>query len=189
MKAHIVIALLAAVVPAAAWAQSAVTLAGSSRARACFEAAQQPRIPREAERTCDRALSEEGLTIADRAATLVNRGIVRMQAQKLAAALADYDAAIAARPETAEAYVNKGIALTKAGRDAEAVQTLSEAIARNPERPEIAYYTRAMAQESLGRVREAYEDYSRAAQLAPAWAEPAEQLQRFKTIRRKTATA
>jgi tetratricopeptide (TPR) repeat protein len=102
-------------------------------------------------------------------------------------AIMDFDAAIALQPEFAEAYVNKGIALVRLGnRDDEAVASLSQGIARNPLRPEIAYYQRAVANEGLGRVREAYEDYSRAAALAPEWADPAEQLQRFQTVRAKT---
>lgn len=167
---------------------AAVATLGSGYAKACFEAAEKGRPPRAALRICDSALLDESLAAHDRAATLVNRGIIQMQARNLPAAIADYDAAIRARPETAEAYVNKGIALVRQGdRDGEAVAQLSEGIARNPNRPEIAYYTRAIANEMLGRTRAAYDDYARAAQLAPGWAEPAEQLQRFQTVRRKTA--
>ncbi|MFZ4689411.1 MAG: tetratricopeptide repeat protein [Polymorphobacter sp.] len=171
----------------AAQAATAISVIGTGYARGCFEAAQK-RLPlRQALRVCDSALLDEALASNDRAATFVNRGIVQMQAKKLDAAIADYDAAIKVRPDIAEAYVNKGIALMQHGnRDDEAVVQLSEGIARNPLRPEIAYYTRGVANEGLGRAREAFEDYSRAAQLAPDWPEPAEQLQRFQTVRRKT---
>lgn len=166
-----------------------VAVAGTGRAQACFEAAEQRQPLRPALRICDAALKDDTLTSTDRAATLVNRGIIRMQSDRVNAALVDFDAAIALRPDTAEAYVNKGIALLRLGnREDEAVAILSEAIARNPVRPEIAYYQRAVANEGLGRVREAYEDYSRAAALAPEWADPAEQLQRFQTVRKKTLT-
>lgn len=166
-----------------------VSVVGAGRARECFDAAVQNRPLRASLRICDAALRDDTLAIGDRAATLVNRGIVRMQAGRLDTALADFEAAITLRPETAEAYVNKGIALLRSGnRDKEAVASLSEGIARNPARPEIAYYQRAVANEGLGRVREAYEDYSRAAALAPEWADPAEQLQRFQSVRRKTLT-
>lgn len=168
-------------------APAAVAVLGTRYAKACFEAAEQRRPLRDALRLCDSALLDETLTDDDRAATLVNRGIAQMQAKNVDAALADYDAAIRTKPETAEAYVNKGIALMQVGRDAEAVAQLSEGIARNPVRPAIAYYTRGVANESLGRNRDAFEDYSRAARLDPEWSEPAEQLQRFQFVRRKTA--
>lgn len=153
----------------------------------CFDSAATRRALRPALRLCDHALAETALSIADRAATLVNRGIVLMEWGQPAAAIADFDKAIGVQPEIAEAYVNKGIALLRIGnRDGEAVAILSQGIARNPRRPEIAYYQRAVANEELGRVREAYEDYSRAAALAPEWTDPAEQLRRFQTVRKKT---
>jgi len=190
---RLAIALALAATPPSVLAAVAVgTGDASGAARGCYNAAQPaPSRPalREALRLCDAALRDARLGAGDRAATLINRGIVQMEAKNFAAALADYDAAIKARPETAEAYVNKGIALLRSGRDAEAVAQLSEGIARSPSKPEIAYYSRGVAHETLGRAREAYEDYSRAAQLAPEWSEPAEQLQRFQLVRKKTATA
>jgi tetratricopeptide (TPR) repeat protein len=159
---------------------------GSSYARGCFEAAESGRSLKEGLRVCGNALNDEALSLEHRAATLVNRGIVQMQADKLAAAVADFDEAIRLQPQVAEAYVNKAIALQRmGGRADEAVQLLSEGLERNPIRPEIAYYQRAVAYEDLGRVRQAYEDYSRAAALAPEWRDPVEQLQRFQTVRRK----
>lgn len=166
----------------------AAAMTATDAARGCFNATSGARALRKALRACDTALEDSRLVDTDRAATLVNRGIVQMQANNIAAAIADYDAAIGLVPDAAEAYVNKGIALLRlADREADAVEQLSQGIARNPVRPEIAYYWRAMANETLGKNREAYEDYSRAAQLAPEWAEPAEQLLRFQTVRRKTA--
>jgi tetratricopeptide (TPR) repeat protein len=181
------IGLLIFVVAAPALAASAAAVIGTGYARGCFDAATRKRPLREALRLCDSALLDDRLAADDRAATLVNRGIINMQAQKIDAALADYDAAIKMAPATAEAWVNKGIALVQVGnRDDEAVALLTEGIARSPKRPAVAYYSRAIAYEGLGRPRQAYEDYSRAAQLDPDWTEPAEQLQRFKVVRGKT---
>jgi tetratricopeptide (TPR) repeat protein len=167
-------------------AQASAMTIGSSYARGCFEAATTGRSLKDGLRLCNSALVDEALALEHRAATLVNRGIVQMQARDFGAAIVDFDEAIRLRPETAEAYINKAIVLQRmGGRDGEAVALLSEGLARNPLRPEIAYYQRAMANEELGRVREAYEDYSRAAALAPEWPDPAEQLQRFQMVRRK----
>lgn len=162
---------------------------GDAAARGCFDAA-NGRLPAEqGVRICSAALTDSALPEALRAATLVNRGIINMQAERLGAALADYDAAILAAPGNADARINKGIALLHVGgRDAEAVAVLTEALLHNPARPELAYYHRAIANEALGRIRAAYDDYAEAAQRAPDWAEPAQQLQRFKFVRRKTLT-
>ena len=162
---------------------------GDAAARGCFDAA-NGRLPADQGiRMCSAALTDSALPEALRAATLVNRGIINMQAERLGAALADYDAAILAAPGNADARINKGIALLHVGgRDAEAVAVLTEALLHNPARPELAYYHRAIANEALGRIRAAYDDYAEAAQRAPDWAEPAQQLQRFKFVRRKTLT-
>ena len=177
--------LLALALPAAA--PAAVAVVSNGHARSCFEAAERDRPARDALRKCNHALDDDRLPQGDWAATLVNRGIVQMQARNIAAAIADYDAAIKAAPDIADAYVNKGIALLRLGEhDAEAVKQLTEGLSRNPPQPAIAYYSRAVANEQLGRTREAYEDYSRAAQLAPEWAEPVEQLQRFRVVKGKT---
>ena len=177
--------LIIAVIGAPAGA-STVFVSGSGYARGCFEAASNEGSARDPMRLCNKAVADDRLPAGDRAATLINRGIVQMQKQKLTGAIADFDEAIRLQPGSAEAYINKGVAVFRLGRNDEALALLSEGIARGPLRPAIAYYQRAVANEELGRVREAYEDYSRAAELAPEWADPAEQLQRFRTVRRKT---
>jgi tetratricopeptide (TPR) repeat protein len=194
MKRSILICLAGAamlcpsLLPAAATTSTSVI--GSSHARACFDAAESRRRTRDALRVCDSALMDAALPAEHRAATLVNRGIIHMQAGKIPAAIVDFDAAIVLQPVTAEAYVNKGIALIQmGGHDSEAVALLTKGLDLGPMRPEVAHYTRAIAYESLGKVREAFEDYSRAAQLAPQWPEPGEQLMRFQRIRAKTLGA
>lgn len=168
-------------------APSSASILGVARARSCFEAALAKRSTRDALRVCTAALAEDTLTTRDRAATLVNRGILQMQAQKLDAALVDYDEAIRLQPDAAEAWVNKGIALIKAGREAEAAVVLSRGLELGPADPAVAHYSRAFAYEAIGKVRQAYDDFGRAAALAPGWREPAEQLRRFKAVRAKTA--
>lgn len=169
----------AAAMPTAA----AISVLGAGHGQLCYEAAAYNRPLNAALRDCGMALEDEALSANDRAATLVNRGIVQMQAKNFSAAIVDYDAAIRMRPETAEAYVNKGIALLHlGGRDAEAVAVLSEGLSRNPSRPEVAYYSRGVAYEMVGDNRQAFEDYSKAAELAPGWSDPATQLQRFKVL-------
>lgn len=159
---------------------------GVVAASACYEAA-NGRIPaRQGLAYCNLALADPAMPAGLHAATLVNRGVLRMKAEAFDAALMDYDAAIAEAPGAADAYINKGIALLHIGnRDAEAVAVLTEALTHNPSKPALVYYHRASAYEGLGLLRDAYDDYSEAAQLAPEWDEPATQLQRFKFVRRK----
>lgn len=160
-------------------AEAAARVLGSGYGRLCYEAARAGQPSDLGVATCDKALAEQDLEPADRAATLVNRGILLMYAKKHAQALASYEAALKVEPELAEAYVNKGIALVNLGRDAEAVAASSRALELNPSRPELAYYTRGVAHEQLGNARAAYNDYRQAAALSPEWKEPQAQLQRF----------
>jgi len=169
-------------------ANAAISVFGGGMGRDCYLAAEQARGQRDGVDVCDRALAEEALSTADRAATLVNRGIVKMQAKDLTAAITDFDTAIRSRPDTAEAYINKGIALIHlGGRDKDAVAQLTLGIEKNPTRPEIAFYARGIANEQLGATREAFDDYSRAASLKPGWADPVAQLARFSVVKRATA--
>jgi tetratricopeptide (TPR) repeat protein len=160
---------------------------GVVAANACYEAANGRISARQGMTQCNLALADPALSAGLHAATLVNRGVLHMKAAAFDAALMDYDAAIAEVPGAADAYINKGIAFLHIGnRDAEAVAVLTEALTHNPSKPELVYYHRASAYEGLGLLRDAYDDYSEAAQLAPEWDEPATQLQRFKFVRRKS---
>ncbi|QMW21944.1 tetratricopeptide repeat protein [Sandaracinobacteroides saxicola] len=167
---------------------AAVTLMGGGMGRSCFEAAEMKRSTRTSIEICTQALEEEALGRRDRAATLVNRGILKMQGRDLDGAIADYAEAIRVDGSLAEAYVNHGIALLhKGGRDRDAIAALSQGLSMNPSRPEVAYYTRAVAYELTGDMRQAFEDYQAAAAAKPGWEEPIEQLKRFSVERKKTA--
>lgn len=182
-RALFAVALAGATLPA----HAAISTIGGGFGRACYEAAELRRDPRASLEVCDRALSEEMLSRRDRAATLVNRGIIRMRARDLKAALADYEEALRNDPGVAEAHINRGIALLHIGnRDREAVEALTQGLAMNPARPEVALYSRAVAYEMLGDVRQAFNDYSAAAAANPNWDEPAEQLRRFSVEKVKT---
>ena len=173
---------------AAAPTQSAMTVLGSGQARECYLAAELDTSAsrRDGMVICSRALIEEALSQRDRAATFVNRGILNMRAKSIDAAIRDYDAALRAQPGLAEAFVNKGIALLHKGDEEAAVQMLTAGIDRNPARPEVAYYSRGVAHELLGKLKEAMGDYRQAATLAPKWDEPAKQLERFKVVSSET---
>jgi tetratricopeptide (TPR) repeat protein len=180
---------LALLAGATAWpAGAAVSIVGGGLGRDCFLAAELKRETRTSLGTCGRAL-EESLSRRDRAATLVNRGIVYMQARNLEMAMRDYEGAIRLEPSLAEAHVNLGIALLhRGGRDRDAIAALTKGIEMKPARPEVALYTRAVAYEMVGDTRAAFEDYSAAAAAKPDWEEPVEQLKRFSVERKQLGT-
>ena len=177
---YVLAALLAAVsVPAF----GAVTVIGNSSARMCFEAADSPMLPsnRDVQR-CDSALADEALSRHDMVATHVNRGILRLRRGQVPAAIADFDTAIQMDPTQPESYLNKGAALMRLDNPVEALQLFTIALERNTRRPAIAHFGRAIANEELGNVRDAYRDYQRASELEPDWADPRTELRRFRVV-------
>jgi tetratricopeptide (TPR) repeat protein len=171
-------------------AMAAISVVGGGEARACYEAAEfnasfQPSVD-----GCNKALEDEMMSVAERASTFVNRGIVYMKARKLTQAIADYDAALKLRPDLAEAHINKGIALLHlGGHDTEAVAQLTAGLDLNPDKPEVAYYTRGIANEMIGATREAYEDYKAAVALKPDWTEANDQLSRFSVVHKRVGSS
>ena len=93
----------------------------------------------------------------------MNRGILRLRRGGVDEAVADFDQAIALDPNQPEAYLNKGAALLQRQNPSEALQLFTVALERETSRPAIAHYGRAIANEQLGNVREAYNDYRRRA--------------------------
>jgi len=177
---YLLAALAAAVsVPAL----GAVTVVGNSSARMCFEAADSPMMPTIREiRYCDDAFAEGAMSSHDTVATHVNRGILRLRRNQMDAALADFDHAIRLDPRQPEAYLNKGAALIRLNNPTEALRLFTVAIEYQTRRPEIAHFGRAIANESLGNVRAAYDDYRRASELDPDWRDPQTELRRFRVV-------
>jgi tetratricopeptide (TPR) repeat protein len=177
------IVIAALLVACAAPASASVTVIGSSNARICFEAADSPSMPEARDvRRCDDALSGESLSNYEVVATHVNRGILRLRRGQVDDAIADFDIAMRLDPDQPEAYLNKGAALMRRENASEAAQLFTVALQHNTRRPAIAHYGRAVAYEELGNVREAYEDYRMASQLAPEWSAPRADLQRFRIV-------
>lgn len=176
----VIAAFLAAV---ATPATASVMVVGSSTAQACYQAADSQAAPTAADfANCDSALREGGLTRQDMAATHVNRGVLRLRRNEVQPALADFDTAISIDPTQAEAYLNKGAALMRVDNARDALPLFTASLQRNTRRPDLAHYARGVANETLGNVRAAYEDYRRASQLRPDWQEPLVELQRFRVV-------
>ena len=175
-----VAAIATAVSPASAGSISI----GNSTARDCYEAA----IARSADRNsfyhCNLALDYEGLNAQDRAATLVNRGVLYLRGHNYRSAGRDFDTALKIDANNAEAWLNLAIASLQQGGGGDTLPLIEKSLALNTARPALAYYSRSIAHERVGNVRAAYNDLRRAAELAPDWRAPAEDLKRYQVRRR-----
>lgn len=164
--------------PAGAQAQ-VLSMFGSSPARSCYEAAGDRLKDRISIEVCDHALASAP-SREERVATLINRGIVYRYLGDHASAFRDFDEAIRLDPDEPDSYLNKSLLLLRLGGADRSVVALADiALAKNTRKPALAFFARAMANESLGNVTAAFADYKRAARLAPKWDLPATELRRF----------
>lgn len=180
LLASALFALPLAAIPIAAHAAS--TVYGAGPAQACFEAALHGRTDITALNDCDTAIMGGELNARDRAATTVNRGVVRLQRREARLALADFDNAIAWRPELGEAYVNRGAALIRLGDYNGAIASINKGLELGSEDPQEAYFNRAVANEKLDNLPAAYADYRKALELKPDWALAQSELARFTVV-------
>ena len=165
-------------------AQGAVFSIGGPLSRLCYQSALGQDGRASAVEGCTRALQEEALNPRDRAATLVNRGILKMIAGHGRDADADFDAALAINRDLPDAWLNKGFLRLRQGDGREALPLLQEGISRNPEREALALFARGVAYEQMGEFRSAYVDLKRAHDLEPRWSLPSEYLERYRVVDR-----
>jgi tetratricopeptide (TPR) repeat protein len=160
----------------------AVTIVlGGGVAAQCYSTAEYG-DPFEAFDTCSRALEDTKLTTRDRAATLINRSVVRLRVRDNAGAVADCDESIKIYPRFGEAFVNRGAALLNMDKPEEALSQFNKAIDLGLDKLYLAYYNRAMAKEKLNDALGAYNDYKKTLELAPYYTEAKDQLKRFKIV-------
>jgi tetratricopeptide (TPR) repeat protein len=159
-------------------------IGGDSYARSCYAAATFAATMNSASRTdldtCSNALQYGSLSERDRLATLVNRGIVAVALEEYQQAARDYERAVELDPQTGEVYVNRGNLFFMGEAFDKAVAEYSTAIQLGLSKEHIAYYNRGLAWEKLKESEKAAADYRRAAELAPAWTQPQEKLERLR---------
>lgn len=178
-------AISAAAIVIASGARAAVTVIGNGVAHSCYQIAEFGGNTTDGISTCNFALEHTPLSIRDRAATFVNRGILRARNNDTEGALADYDQGIMLNPKLGEGYVDRGAALIVLRRYDDALTDLDKGISLGANRIQIAYYDRAVVDEALGNIRAAYEDYKKAAEIQPDFSLATEQLARFRVVRRQ----
>lgn len=182
MRVYLPIALAILSIAGPAFAQRMSI--GTNEARSCYESARDGSHSSAAVATCTTALGMVLNAPFDRVATLVNRGILHMHRGETALAMADYDAALAERPNHPEAMLNKGLLLLKFENEhARARDLFDRALAAGTSKPELAYLGRGAAHEQAGDVRAAYNDYREALRLQPDWQLAKRELSRFQVRR------
>jgi tetratricopeptide (TPR) repeat protein len=178
----LVLGALGAAVLAVPSAQAAVTVLGNGIARSCYESAEYGADPHDGIATCSMALDEAALSISDRAATFINRGILKSRNEDPDGALNDYNRGLALDGNLGEGYVDRGAVMIVYRRYDDALKDIDKGLSMGAKKPQIAYYDRAIADEALGDIRGAYEDYKKAVEIDPSFTLASDQLSRFKVV-------
>jgi tetratricopeptide (TPR) repeat protein len=180
----LVIALIATVaIVSATTATAAVLTLGGPLANLCYKSALAGDGRSFAVDVCSRALIEESLADTDRAATLVNRGIVFMNANRIGDADQDFDSALRLSANLPDGWLNKGFLQLRQGKGSEALGYIQKGIDAGTDRQALAIFARGVAHEQMGQFESAYADLRRAQQLAPRWSMPREYLASYQVNR------
>ncbi|MCP5146368.1 MAG: tetratricopeptide repeat protein [Gammaproteobacteria bacterium] len=157
-----------------------VIVLGTSFGEVCYQHAIARDGSRGALEDCNTALDDVTLIEPDKAATLINRGIIRNLRGDTAGALEDFNAAARFEPAASEAMANIGAMHISSRQWRDALNALDRALGGTLTLPQRAHFNRAVAREELGDLRGAFEDYAEASRLDPAWEAPQLELQRFR---------
>jgi tetratricopeptide (TPR) repeat protein len=168
-------------------AQAAVTVIGSGTAQICYQAAENGASPADYITYCTQALADS-LTPADRAATYVNRGVLRLAMNDYEAAAADFHAGLAINGNMGEGYVDLGAAMIAQKHYAEAIHNIDKGLTLGTKKPYLAYYDRAVADEATGNLQAAYDDYHHALAINPDFSQASDELTRFKIVDKPSGT-
>lgn len=168
--------------------QAQVVVLGNGAANACWRAAEFGSGNMSyAFEECSRALVQPGISIYNKAATYVNRAVLRMRAGDNSGALADANAAAGISSNMGEAHVNRGAALLNLMRPEQALEAINLGLETGTGRLPLVYYDRAAAKYLLGDIEGAYYDYKMSSELDPEFALASEALSHFEVITRPAA--
>lgn len=184
MKHLSLLAAAAIAVPAASATAATLSFGGPGLASDCYRYAETRDSRPDAMNVCSRALAEEALDRSNRAATYVNRGVLRMMHRDVEGAELDFDAALELNPSLSDAWLNKAFLHLRTGDGQGALPLLQKAMELRARRPALAYFARGLAHEQSGDLRAAYADLKRARALEPGWDLPKEALSRYQIVSR-----
>ena len=151
--------------PLSASAQMSITTIGATDAAECYKNAQN-----EFENDtgpCDAALKDRNTTRRDKMKTRVNRGIIHNRNGDLAAARADFNAAIDMDAALAEAYLNRGNSHFLSGRHDAALADYQKSLALDVSKPWAAWYNIGLVYDAKKDKEKAREAYEKALELNP----------------------
>jgi tetratricopeptide (TPR) repeat protein len=167
-----------AALTAGAQAQTIVTH-GVGLAHDCYIYAKAGNDPRSGIEVCNEALKREMLITKDRAATHDNRGVILDTMGRVDEAADDFNAAIRLDPKLGDPYVNLGSMLIKKQQYEAALDHINKGLDLGLNFPHIGYYDRAVAEQLMGRYKEAYYDYKKVLELEPNYQAATERLKDF----------
>jgi len=156
---------------------------GTGQAHQCFIYAKSGTNLLQGVVTCTGALDRDVLSKKDRAGTFDNRGVVLDLLGRTQQAADDFNMAITLDPTLGDPYVNLGAMLIKKAQYEEALVQINKGIDMGMAFPHIGYYDRAVAEQMLGRYKEAYYDYKKVLELEPNFAMASERLKDFTVTR------
>lgn len=150
-----------------------VQVIGDNGGKTCYRAAELAVSTHVASKddvaACTRFLAQDRITKSDRAAALVNRGILEMAAGDHAAARRSYDDALQLAENRGETRINIANIYMHQARYREAVSEYTKGIPLMTRRQHVGYLNRGLAYEYLEEYEAAGADYARALNLAPQW--------------------
>jgi tetratricopeptide (TPR) repeat protein len=164
-------------------AAAAVLVLGNSKAHECYLAAKTGIDTRQGLELCNQALEDGVMTAKDVAATHVNRGVLLDMFGRYDEALDDFNKSIEFNPELGDGYLNRGVSLIRLKRLDEAFANVQKGIDLGVSVPEIGYYDRAVAEEMMGRIKDAYYDYKKCLEIAPGYTPASDALKYFVVTR------
>ena len=182
MKLHMLLLGAGLMLAGTAAAQTIVTR-GEGLSHDCFIFAKLAKDPRAGVETCNLAISQEAMNLKDRAATYDNRGILLDLLGRTDQAAEDFNRSISLDPGLGDPYVNLGSMLIKQRQYAESLEKINKGLDLGVSFPHIGYYDRAVAEEMMGRYKEAYYDYKKVLEIEPDYTEATERLKDFTVIR------
>ncbi len=154
---------------------------GAGTSQTCIDQAKDPNADlATAVQGCTEALRYQPMATGDRVGTLINRGILRARMHDATGALDDYNEAISMDSSAAQAYLNRSATLIGLKRYSEAKSDADKAIQLNAAPLEVGYLNRAVAEEGLGNIKAAYDDYKMAVKTQPNFQPAKDELTRFK---------